>query len=130
MSSLLQFRGTSSRRGVDLQFTLIRKVQTVVGEAANVYGPIDYSDPHHVDRGFILEKQEYVETFPDPETGRPLPIIHLATRKPCGMCGCWVVFRYNGEENVPDLSIPICVEKLPRDARRLSPEESLKIWRS
>ena len=126
----MQFRGSVTRRGVDLQFVQIRKTVDVVGEAANIYGPIDYSDPHHTPRGFTIERDEYVDTFADPATGRPLPIIHLATRKPCGMCGCWVVFRYNGGEHVPDLSVPISVERLPRDAKRLTPEESLRIWNS
>jgi hypothetical protein len=130
MSSLMQFRGTSSSRGVDLQFVQIRKVQRVIGEAANVFGPIDYSRPGFTDRGFVMVDEEYTDTFTDPATGRPLPYIWTAPRKPCGMCGCWVVFRYNGEEHVPDLSIPISVEKMPRGAVRLSQEESLKLWHS
>ena len=130
MSSLMQFRGHVSNRGVDLQFVQIRKTVRVIGEAANVYGPINYADPNHVDRGYLHVDESYVDTFIDPETGRPLPRLHVATRKPCGMFGCWVVFRYNGEEHVPDLSVPISVEKLPRDARRLTEEESLALWRS
>lgn len=49
-------------------------------------------------------------------------------RKPAGMFGCWVVFRYNGEEHVPDLSIPIGVDKLPRDAEPLTDEEAASYW--
>jgi hypothetical protein len=44
------------------------------------------------------------------------------------MCGCWVVFRYNGEEHVPDLSVPISVDTLPRDARPMSIEDTIKTW--
>lgn len=49
-------------------------------------------------------------------------------RKPCGMFGCWVVFRYNGEEHVPDLSVPIGVYKLPRDAEPLTDDEAAAYW--
>lgn len=58
------------------------------------------------------------------------PRIFVFVRKPCGMFGCWVVFRYNGEENVPDLSCPFGLSKLPRDAKPLNLVESMKIWHS
>jgi len=44
------------------------------------------------------------------------------------MFGCWVVFQYNGEEEVPDLSIPITVKKYPRGSIRLSDVESSRVW--
>jgi hypothetical protein len=44
------------------------------------------------------------------------------------MFGCWVQFRYNGEVNVPDLSIPITVDKYPKDAIRMSDLESSRMW--
>jgi len=56
--------------------------------------------------------------------------IYTAWRKPVGMFGCRVVFRYNGEEHVPDLSIPIEVDKLPRGARPRTLIESDRIWHS
>lgn len=128
MSSLLQFNGTVSRRGVDLQFCLIRKVSKVIGEAANVYGPLNYGSPDFVDRGFVTVRDEYVDVITDPATGRTLPRLAIATRRPCGMFGCWVVFRYLGAEHVPDLSVPISVERLPRGARVCSNAETIALW--
>ena len=73
---------------------------------------------------------EEVEPVPCPTCGKTHPRIHIAIRKPAGTFGCWVVFRYNGEEHVPDLSTPVAVFKLPRDAKPLSDEESNRIWHS
>jgi hypothetical protein len=56
--------------------------------------------------------------------------IYTAWRKPAGMFGCWVVFRYNGEEHVPDLSIPIDVQTLPRDVQATTDADSSRIWHS
>jgi len=122
MSSLMQFRGTCSRRGVDLQFTLCREVAKTVGNPDLPVG--------HPERGYTYPTKEDLDTFTDPATGRQLPHIYIATRKPVGMLGCWVQFRYNGAVHAPDLSIPIRVTKIPRGARRLSVEASLRIWKS
>ncbi len=54
--------------------------------------------------------------------------IYEVSRVPCGMIGCWVQFRYNGEVHAPDLSVPISVTKLPRDAEKLSQEENSLAW--
>jgi hypothetical protein len=54
--------------------------------------------------------------------------IHVAWRKPAGMMGCWVVFRVNGQKIVPDLSIPISISRIPRDAVALSAEETSEAW--
>jgi hypothetical protein len=51
-------------------------------------------------------------------------------REPAGMCGCWVVFKYNGQNHVPDLSVPISLFSIPKDAEKLSDEESVKHWKS
>lgn len=51
-------------------------------------------------------------------------------RRPVGMFGCWVVFRYNGAEHVPDLSVPIAVHSLPRDAKPLTDAECAAYWNS
>jgi hypothetical protein len=56
------------------------------------------------------------------------PKLYRVWRKPKGMWGCWVVFVWNGEEHVPDLSTPIAVEKLPRDAEALTDEEAAGYW--
>jgi len=109
MSSLLQFNGKVESGKVGLQFTLVRKIPWIVG------------DLH-------LTKPEDVDTHICTVCGGSHARIHEAFRKPAGMFGCWVVFRYNGEEHVPDLSIPISVEKLPRDARRLNDTESSQYW--
>jgi len=55
-------------------------------------------------------------------------VLYTAWRKPAGMFGCWVVFRYNGTEHVPDLSVPIDVEDLPRGAIRMSDENACTYW--
>lgn len=57
-----------------------------------------------------------------------VPKLYRIFRKPTGMWGCWVTFRYNGSEHAPDLSVPIHVEKLPRDAEPLTEEEAKKYW--
>ena len=54
--------------------------------------------------------------------------IWVAWRKPAGFWGHWTVFRYLGEEHVPDLSIPIAVPRPPRDAVKLSPRENAAAW--
>lgn len=116
MSSLLQFNGTCSRRGVDLQFVKVRTEKRWIG-SPDLAG--SFQMDHKVD----------ADTFVAPD-GKTYSHIYIATRKPCGMLGCWVLFRYNGETHAPDLSVPTSVEKMPRDAKRLSAEESLKIWLS
>lgn len=104
MSSLLQFNGDVSYRGVGLQFVLRDK------EAEWNHAP--------------------AEPVPCATCGKDHERIHVAYRKPCGMFGPWVQFRYNGEIHVPDLSIPISVERLPRDAQPLSDEENERMWHS
>ena len=109
MSSLMQFRGQCDRkRGVGLQFVKIRKEPWVSG----------------------LTRDVDVEKYDCKTCGQQHAKIHVAYRKPRGMFGCWVVFCYNGEEHVPDLSVPISIEKLPRDAKPLSDEECSKYWHS
>ena len=51
-------------------------------------------------------------------------------RKPAGMWGPWVVFRWLGEKHAPDLSVPISTFRLPRDAKRLTDEECEAYWKS
>lgn len=101
MSSLLQHHGTMSReKGVELMCYLCTK---------NKWGSLTVE----------VEKDR---------KGRP--ILYRFWRKPAGMFGNWVVFRYFGKENVPDLSVPIRVEKLPKGAERLSEAEAEKYWSS
>lgn len=102
MSSLLQFNGQISRKGVQLEAYL------------------------------VLEDDEFkpAESVPCETCGGAHPQLYGFWRKPAGMMGCWVVFRYNGEEHVPDLSIPIRLRTLPRDARPFSLGENAKSWHS
>jgi hypothetical protein len=102
MSSLLQFGGKITREGVGLLFYLS-------------------SDPRSG-----VEDEAYL----CPRDGRRHAVLYEVFRKPVGMMGHWVVFRWGGEEHVPDLSIPIPVTKIPRPARRLSDQEATTYWHS
>lgn len=113
MSSLLQFNGKITRQGVHLQFI------------------------HVTPSTKTLNGVEYLKDTPQCGNttdgvcvpgGKFYPRIWTAVRKPAGMFGPWCVFRYNGQENVPDLSVPISVFSLPRDARPLSNQETIKVW--
>ena len=105
MSSLLQFSGKVDRhKGVRLQFVLERK---------EGYKTVDIGPKVLCDICGRLHSQ-----------------IYTAWRKPAGMFGCWVVFRYLGEEHVPDLSIPIGVPSLPRGAKALSARDNDRAWHS
>jgi hypothetical protein len=44
------------------------------------------------------------------------------------MCGAWVGFHINGEVEFPDMSVPIRLEKLPRDAVRVPDQAALRFW--
>jgi hypothetical protein len=110
MSSLLQFNGRVDTRGVHLKFVQIEKQNVQVSEKVSYQRDVDTD-------GFYANGKWYARVWTCP-------------RKPRGMFGPWVVFMYNGEEQVPDLSVPISVTKLPRDAHPLSIEECLKYWHS
>ena len=110
MSSLLQFSGDIKRGKVGLQFQLIKKQP--------------YPDIPH------LTREIDIDTFECSICGREHSNIYIAYRKPLGMFGCWVTFRYNNDIHVPDLSIPISIEKLPRDAVKMSQEDAEKLWHS
>jgi len=117
MTSLLQFNGTIDRRGVGLEFIKSTVVKNkVIG----------------FDRGTLetwtTEDKDYDEKHLCTVCGQLHPRMYVAFRKPCGMFGCWVQFRYNGDVHVPDLSIPITVKEYPRDAIRMSDVESSRMW--
>ena len=105
MSSLMQFDGLVGRRGVRLEFSK---------------GVLPWEEAGH---RFV-----YREPVPCPTCGKDHAQLYVAWRKPCGMFGPWVQFRFNGEVHAPDLSIPIDVWKIPRDARPLSPEDNAAAW--
>ena len=56
------------------------------------------------------------------------PKLYTFLRKPVGMLGCWAQFRINGETRAPDLSVPLALPRLPRDARPMSAEDSARYW--
>lgn len=104
MSSLLQFNGRVDSKGVHIQ---AYKVD---------------SEP------WYQAKEEFL--FFCPKCKRQHPRLFIFARKPRGMFGPWVVFRFNGRDQVPDLSCPIALSVLPRDAQSLSLKESMEIWHS
>jgi hypothetical protein len=123
MSSLLQFQGTYSARGVDLQF-----VKVVKGPEWDRYnGPSAYQPRPNSTVG-AQDDPAYV--YPCPTCGRSHARIFVATRRPTGMFGPWVTFRFNGATHAPDLSIPISVFRLPRGTRPMSEVESSAVWHS
>ena len=103
MSSLMQFQGEISSRGVHLMAYLVKD-----------------------DNGHLID----IEVEPCPSCGREHPVLYTFIRKPRGMLGCCVKFQYNGESHVPDLSIPLHLERLPRDAVRMDAAKSRDYWHS
>jgi hypothetical protein len=110
MSSLLQHHGGRSKRGIELLMYLVR--QEPIGETG-VMGNVD-AEPVKLQR-------------PDGSFAT-VPKLYRIYRKPAGTFGCWVVFRWNGEEHIPDLSCPIDVQTLPRDATSLTHDEAAAYW--
>ena len=92
----------SRRKGVRLEFTLHE-------DGLCYQAPLDPLVPCHI-------------------CGKAHEQIWVAWRKPAGAWGHWTVFRYLGEEHVPDLSIPIAVPRPPLGAVKLSPEDSCALW--
>jgi hypothetical protein len=68
------------------------------------------------------------DTITDPATGKRYPVLYRIYRRPAGMWGCWVVFRWGGKEHVPDLSCPIDADPMPRDAKRVPDDEAIRYW--
>ena len=124
MSSLLQFNGKiDKKKGVGL---LAYKVEK--GPEWDKYnGPLS-NNPSPTSTTFAQPSEVFTATRPSDGAQVRLEILYEFFRKPRGMCGHWVVFMYNGEEHVPDLSHPMGLFKIPRDARRLSEEESAERW--
>jgi hypothetical protein len=117
MSSLLQFNGTIDQRGVGLEFIKATTIKNCV------FG-FDRETLETWSSQSIDDDEKHLCTI----CGGLHPRIYIAFRKPVGMCGCWVQFRYNGEVNVPDLSIPITVKEYPKGAIRMSDVESSRMW--
>ncbi len=105
MSSLLQFSGDVSEKGIGLQFYLVHPGVPWYNSVPVVTYQCDRCKERH-DR------------------------IYVAYRKPVDMVGCWVRFRINGKLLAPDLSCPIAIDKVPLGATRLTDVQSSKIWHS
>ena len=102
MSSLLQHRGKIDERGVGLLGYLAKK---------NSYG-------------------KPLEEYLCSKCGRKHPKLYEFFRKPRGMFGCWVIFMFNGREQVPDLSVPIWLDEVPRGSRLMDEREASEYWHS
>ena len=100
MSSLMQFNGRIDRRGVGL-----------IGYHSE---KDSYGKPLHEYRCKTCERFH--------------PVLYEFFRKPRGMFGCWVVFMFNGREQVPDLSTPIWLDAIPRGSRRMVEKEASNYW--
>jgi hypothetical protein len=118
MSSLLQHHGGRSADGRRVELMCYQVKKGADWERYN--GPDAY------------QPNQDSTTFTDPVEvdGNGNPVLWRFFRKPKGMFGQFVVFRYNGEDHVPDLSVPIQLFKLPRDAERVPEEVSNNYWRS
>ena len=107
MSSLSQFSGEVTRKGVVLEMYRTRENPRYSGSA--ICGDI-------------------IEEVLCPTCQKTHARLYRATRKPLGMLGCWVIFRWNNKTHVPDLSCPIAVFTLPKDAKPVSDEENATMW--
>lgn len=128
MSILLQFGGKYSSKGVHLQFVHTTPSEKFIEREIYPTGAIGPKV-----REYYLKDSESCGDTTDGvfvPGGKFYPRIWTAPRKPRGMFGCWVVFKYNGRDQVPDLSVPIHVFKLPKDAKPMTNEETINIWKS
>lgn len=118
MTSLLQHRGGVSADGrkVELLAYLVKR-----GKDWERYnGPNSYNpNPDSTTFTDICEK-----------TVSGNPVLYRFFRRPKGMFGPWVIFEYNGKEHIPDLSVPLALFKLPRDATRMTDKEIETYWKS
>jgi hypothetical protein len=113
VSSLLQFRGRVDKSGVHIEV-----YKTIPGR----------NELEHSPTGVVIWGTNWEEPFVCSLCGGNHPILHTFVRKPAGMFGCWVEFRYNGEVHVPDLSCPFGLDKLPKGSKRMTQEESETSW--
>ncbi len=104
--------------------TLVPYTQKLAG-----YPPLTCSSSE----AFISERESTHDSEPQQLT-RPdgsktvCPKLYRIFRRPVDMLGCWVRFRWNGSIHAPDLSVPIQVDTLPRDAEELTTEEACRYW--
>ena len=81
-----------------------------------------------VSNRWVREDAELVQLTRPNKTIATVSKLYRAWRRPCGMCGCWVQFRWGGRIHAPDLSVPIPVVKLPSGSEPLSDEAAAKYW--
>lgn len=124
MSSLMQHHGGRSVDGrkVELLCYLVRKSP----EWDKYNGPDAYSPAP--DGTTFCEDAEPVQLTRPNGTVSTCAKLYRFFRRPVDMCGCWVGFRYNGSVHYPDLSVPIALHVLPRDAEPLSDDEAAAYW--
>jgi len=106
--AILQFRGEIGKRGLRLLFYLVDEVEQV--------GAVKWVKQ--------IDREPIDCTLCDEQH----PQLYAAWRRPAGTFGSWIVFRYLGQEHIPDLSIPISVKKVPRGAEKLSVKENSEYW--
>ena len=102
--------GKIARESVQLQAYLVEKAWYAVRNT------VAY------DRSVTITFFRYVwrdrETEHCPQCSQEHAKLYGFYRKPNG-AGCLAYFRYNGKLRIPDLSTPMALEKLPRDAKPL-----------
>jgi len=118
MSSLLQHHGERSTDGRKVELLAYHVAK---GKDWNKYNGPDAYNPS-IDGTTFCDDTE-LDSSGNPRLWR-------FYRRPKGMCGCWVVFRVNGKDSVPDLSCPEPMLQLPRDAQKLTDAESVAHWKS
>lgn len=126
--SSLQFNGQISNQGVHLQAYQTTPSQKYMESEIYPAGAIGPKNRIY----YLADSETCGDTtdgifMPD---GKFYPRIWTFVRKPRGMFGCWVVFWFNGKENVPDLSCPMGLFKLPKDAKPMDNETCIKTWKS
>jgi hypothetical protein len=65
-----------------------------------------------------------------PHCGNSHEVLWVIKRRPAGIFGHFPVFNINGGKVVVDASLPTGVTRLPKDAKRLSPEQAAALWHS
>lgn len=83
---------------------------------------------HYDNEVFVYENRIYPEQFVCHKCGKFHEVLYKFWRKPADTFGAWLVFRVNGIEIVPDLSVPLSLEKMPRDAVKMTEEENSIAW--
>ena len=118
MSSLMQHHGGRSADGRKVELLCYRVVKGADWDKYN--GPGAYNPSP--------DSTTFCDDVELDASGNPR--LYRFYRRPKGMFGCWVVFQFNSADQVPDLSCPMALLQLPRDAKPLTDEESASHWKS